>query len=210
MSLTVDWATHKSAKYACEHWHYSQCMPFGKMVRVGAWEDGRFIGVVLFSRGANPQIGMPYGLNQDECVELTRVALRDHECFVSEILAEAIRFLKRKCPGLKLIVSYADVEQNHHGGIYQATNWIYEGKTGGERQFIIHGRKVHPKSLHARYNRMPGFKQNIEWVKANIDPNAILRKTAGKHKYLMPLDKCTRKQIIKLSKPYPERGDTHG
>ncbi len=28
-----------------------------------------------------------------------------------------------------IIVSYADTSQNHHGYIYQATNWIYTGLT---------------------------------------------------------------------------------
>ena len=70
----------------------------------------------------------PYGLTQKECCELTRVALTKHKAFVSEILAKAIKFLRNQSPNIQLIISYADAEQNHHGGIYQATNWIYEGK----------------------------------------------------------------------------------
>jgi hypothetical protein len=49
----MDWATHAAAVYACRHWHYSGCMPAGKTVKVGAWELGRFIGCVIFGRGAN-------------------------------------------------------------------------------------------------------------------------------------------------------------
>jgi hypothetical protein len=39
--LRIDWATHAAAKYACENWHYSGCMPVGKLVKVGAWESGK-------------------------------------------------------------------------------------------------------------------------------------------------------------------------
>ena len=168
-------------------------MPAGKTFKVGAWEDGAFIGVVIFSRGATINIGSPYNLLQTECVELTRVALKSHKCFVSQILAEALRFLKRTCPGIKLIVSYADAEQNHHGGIYQATNWIYTGKTNGERYFIIHGKKTHPKSLHSKYNKKyADFSQSLKWIHKYIDKNASEYITVGKHKYLMPMDTKTR------------------
>ena len=91
-TLTVDWATHKAAAHACLNWHYAKAVPVGKLVKVGAWEDGRFIGVVIFSRGANNHIGQPYGLQQDQVCELTRVALRDHVSPVSQILAKAIKF----------------------------------------------------------------------------------------------------------------------
>lgn len=206
MTLQINWATHQSAKYACENWHYSKCMPVGKIIKVGAWENGKFIGVVLFSRGANARIGMPYGLEQTEICELTRVALRKHECFVSEILAEAIRFLKKKSPDLQMIVSYADCEQGHKGGIYQATNWIYEGKTKGERYFIVNGKKTHTKSIHSKFKgKYKDYSCSLKWIRKYVDANATEYITVGKHKYLMPLNKKMRKKLIKLHKPYPKQ-----
>lgn len=50
--LIVDWSTHKSVKYACENWHYSKSVPVPPLVKIGAWEDSQFIGVIVFSRGA--------------------------------------------------------------------------------------------------------------------------------------------------------------
>ena len=51
--LRIDWATEEAARFACEHWHYSKSIPMPPMVRIGVWEARRFIGVVLFSRGAS-------------------------------------------------------------------------------------------------------------------------------------------------------------
>jgi hypothetical protein len=199
--LKVAWATYEATKFACENFHYSKSLPAGKLVKIGAWEDDKFIGVVIFSRGANSKIGSPYGLTQKECCELTRVALTNHKSFVSEILAKAIKFLKEQSPNVQLIVSYADVEQNHYGGIYQATNWIYEGKTEGERYFIIHGKKTHGKSIHSRYGK---GSQRLDWIRKNIDSHAENYTTQGKHKYLMPLNKKMRKKLLALHKPYPK------
>ena len=100
------------------------------------------------------------------------------------------------------MVSYADLDMGHHGGIYQATNWIYEGifNAGARQGFLIHGRVRHNKSVHSM-----GVKQSIEAVRRQIDPMAKEVFTKGKHKYLMPLDEDMRKRIIPLAKPYPKR-----
>jgi len=200
--LKIDWASYDAAKYACENWHYSKCLPVGKLVKVGAWEDGKFIGAVLFGRGANHNMPKPYGLGQDECVELVRVALTKHKTQVSKIMMLAIKFLAKSNQGLKLIVSYADLDVGHHGGIYQATNWIYEGvfNAGNRQGFLVNGRVRHNKSIHSM-----GVKQSIEAVKKHIDPNAKEVFTKGKHKYLMPLDDKMRAKISSLAKPYPKR-----
>ena len=201
-NLKIDWATHEAAKYACENWHYSGCLPVGKLVKVGAWENGKFIGVVLFARGANHNMSKPYALTQDECVELARIALKNHTTPVSKIMMLALKFLKKSNPGIKLVVSYADLDMGHHGGIYQATNWIYEGlfNEGARQGFLIHGRVRHNKSVHSL-----GVKQNLEAVKNLLDPNAIEVFTKGKHKYLMALDESIKAKIQHLAKPYPKR-----
>ena len=202
MKLRVDWCNYQAAKYACENWHYSKAMPAGASVKIGAWEDDKFIGCVIFSRGATPHIASPFGLQQTEVCELTRVALTNHSAPVSRILALGIRFLRKHCPCVKLVVSFADTEQNHHGGIYQATNWVYIGKHGeGERDgFKIHGKILHPKTVHSR-----GWRQSVQWLRQNIDPRASEVKAMGKHKYVYVLDETMRDTIQRLSKPYPKR-----
>lgn len=205
MTLKIGWATFEATKYACTHWHYSKCVPVGKLIKVGAWENDKFIGVVIFSRGANKSIGTPYDLKQTECCELTRVAMRPHKCFVSQVIAKAIKFLKTKCPEMKLIISYADIEQGHYGGIYQATNWIYEGQSVKSRYFIVKGKKTHPKSLYSLYkDKYADFEQSVEWVRKRIDKNASVYYDLGKHKYLFPLNKEIRKQVEPLAKKYPK------
>jgi hypothetical protein len=199
MSLRLDWCSHKAAKYAVEHWHYSKVMPAGKTLKVGVWEDGKFIGVVIYSRGANKHLGRPYGLDQDACCELTRVALTKHQTPVSRIMAISFKFLKKFAPGLRLIISYADPMQGHHGGIYQATNWIYEGAVH-MRWLRLHGKLVHPRSVYSKYK-----KQAVGWLRKHVDPRAEWVDVPSKHKYLMPLDNEMKKKVQKLHKPYPKK-----
>jgi len=198
--LKLDWATHKAAKYAVEHWHYSECMPVGKVVKVGVWEDNEFIGVVLFSMGANNNIGRPYKLKQFQVCELTRVALKEQKSPATKIISFALKMLKRQSPGLRLVVSYADRNQGHHGGIYQAGNWLYSGKSDTDGGQQIFGRKLHRKSVFSKYGT-----NRLDWIRANVDLNASTVKALSKHHYLMPLDKAMAEQIAHLRKPYPKR-----
>lgn len=200
--LRIDWATHDAATYAVENWHYSKRMPKAKLVKVGVWEDERFVGVVLFGSGAGQSTnGTRYGLAASgEVAELVRVALRDHATPVSRIISVALKFLARVNPGLKLVISFADTAQGHHGGIYQAGNWVYSGVTEGDKEFHVKGEVLHPKAVYMRR-----WVQSEAWLKQNIDPMARLVKTPGKHRYLMPLDTEMRERIAPLSKPYPKR-----
>jgi len=202
--LKIDWASAEAARYACEKWHYSKCVPVFKAVRFGVWENDAFVGVVLFGQGATPEIGSPYGLGQTEICELTRVALTKHISPVSRIIAVALRFLRKQCPGLRMVVSFADAGQGHYGGIYQAGGWLYAG--GSETHgYKVNGVIVHPKTLHSRYGKGG---QSIPWLRSNVDPNAERVVSGFKHRYLMPLDAAMRAQIAPLAKPYPKRPGT--
>jgi len=187
----------RAARHAIMKWHYSKTVPAGKLVKFGVWENETFIGAVIFGRGATPHLGSPYQLEQTQLCELVRVALDNHEAPVTQIVAEAIRQLKTSNPGLRLIVSFADPDEGHHGGIYQAGNWLYNGTSPSARFFKIKGKKTHPRSVGAM-----GGVQSLEWVQANLDPRAEIIVTAPKLRYLYPLDKPMRRKIAKLALPY--------
>lgn len=199
MNLKLDWATYKAAKYACENWHYSKCLPSGSLVCVGAWENKKYIGCVIFGHGSIYEIGTPYGLTQFECVELVRIALTNHETSVSRIMSLSIKFLKKRCPNLRLLVSYADPAQGHHGGIYQATNWLYTGQVSIRDYINVNGETFHPRSLYAKYGTSSIPKLQMKGLKVRSIP------VPEKHKYLMALDKEMLSKIKCLSKPYPKR-----
>ena len=197
LDLKLDWASYNAAKFACENWHYSGCLPSSlqKRVAIGAWEDGKFMGVIVFGHGANPMIGSPFNLSINECVELTRIALSPrHKSPVSRIVKIALAMLKKSQPGIRLIVSYADQGQGHHGGIYQAGNWIYIGSTKGVPSLKFMGKVWHAKALRSSF---PGLKHS--------DHRVEKIQTSDKHKYLMPLYNEIRERILSMAKPYPKR-----
>lgn len=192
--LVVNWITRKDAEFAVKRWHYSRKMPGAGLVCVGFWEGKNFIGTVIFGMGANFNIALSFGLKQLEACELVRVALRTtKKTTTSHIVMRAIEFLKKQSPNLKLIVSYADIDQNHHGGIYQATNWFYLGVSKKNMcvAYIFNGRKIHRRSANKEITKV-----------------AIPVISKGRHKYIFPLDKRVRKKCLKAElPPYPKKDD---
>ena len=192
VKLKLDWATHASAKYACENWHYSKRIPVNKLVKIGVWENDDFKGVIIFGVGASATAHIQYRLKREELCELVRVALKRHSTEVSRLIKIAISMMKKENPKLKLISSFADTYQNHHGGIYQAGNWVYAGLSAKVREYFFNGKWRHATDVYKRLNS--------EQIK-----KLPIQEKPGKHKYLMPLNKEMHDKIKHLSKPYPKR-----
>lgn len=196
--LRVEWCSTKAATFAVTHWHYSRTLPAGKTVRLGVWWDGRFMGAVVFSRPGRNQHLM-FALRPEEVSELARVALDRHEGFhVTEVVARAMKLLRQRCPGLLLVVSFADPAEGHLGRIYQAGNWIYTGRSAASRSLLHNGHKLHKRSYTG---------SNFGRPRTPPPPGSAWVPVPGKHRYVMPLDRRMRKHVLKLSKPYPQHAD---
>jgi hypothetical protein len=114
----------------------------------------------------------------------------------------------QKCPGLRLVVSFADPEQGHVGGIYQGGGWIYTGRSQSADEYIVNGKRIHGRSLRALRasdRRAPHAKNAEEWARLVLDPNTKKISGSSKHRYLMPLDEGMRRRVSQIAKPYPKK-----
>ena len=199
-TLRIDWASHKAAMHAVTHWHYTGSMPPGARVTLGAWEDDTYVGCIVFARGASRNLLRPYRLKQTEGCELVRVAMRQHATPISRMMRFAFKHLKQHAPSMRLIVSFADPAQGHHGGIYQAGGWIYAGQTNPTKMF----RGPDGKLWHNRMVSVSGQSRVYGKVRCVLRPSQCeIVNMPGKHRYLMPLDREMRQRVASLSKPYP-------
>jgi hypothetical protein len=210
VELRIDWCSHDAARYAVEKWHYSHRMPKSKLAKFGVWENGKFVGAVIYGVGAgNSTNGRRWGLGArwDMC-ELVRVALNTHATPTSRIVAITLKLIHKASPKLRLITSFADTQQGHLGVLYQAGGWLYLGgkeeTSGGYR---VNGQIFHPRSLHDRYGKGG---QSIPWLRAHVDPKAERLRTPVKHHYVYPLDEEMRTRMAQFVKPYPKRPPSGG
>ena len=166
----------------------------GKLVKIGVWEDSIFIGCIIFSGGPSPNIWKTYNLNPIEGAELSRIALTNHKSPVSKIMSIAIKMFRKFCPKTKLIISYADTNEGHHGGIYQAMGWIYLGEYGPKVARIYNGEVVHERTM--RQQILDGKRKRSDFTEIPVKP---------KHKYALAYNDILNNILQTSKKPYPKR-----
>ena len=192
--MTLRKASFYAIKYACLNYHYSRAVPSVSDAFSVFNEKDEWCGVVCFSAGANNNICKPFGLVQGQVIELVRVALNGKQGHgrTSMVIAMSLKQVKKNNPLVSLIVSYADPEQGHVGGIYQATNWVYIGKSKAQREVIDPktGKVMHKRTANSIYGTIKGLeKSKIMW----------------KHKYVYPLTRKMRKFCDEIRLDYPKK-----
>lgn len=115
-----------------------------------------------------------------------------------------------------LIVSYADTSHNHHGYIYQATNWIYTGLSAPFKDAMVKGMEgMHPESilgLMGRCEDLPQGTSRVEMLRNKFGAeNVYFIERPRKHRYFYFVgDKRQVRDMKKLfiykQEPYP-KGD---
>ena len=129
--LTHDWLLNK---------HYAGTLP-NLMYCFGLFENKQLIGVCCFGTPANNHNNKMGKFKQ---IELVRLVINDElpKNTASYFISRCFKFL----PEPLSLISYADSGKNHHGYIYQATNWIYTGLGGG----VDFYRDANGNEIHSR------------------------------------------------------------
>lgn len=199
MKLTL--ATSRAIKYSCLNFHYAKAVPV-VLIGFNVYNNkNEWCGTICYGSGANPSIAKIYNKWQGQVIELVRVALNGKQEQTSKAVALSLKLLKKYCPMVDMVVSYADKDQNHLGIIYQATNWLYVGETteGKCVAYIIKGKRVHNRSIGAK-----GWKANLLWLREHVDRDAKEFITKGKRKYLYIFDNNLKDKLKILEEEYPK------
>lgn len=108
-----------------------------------------------------------------------------------------------------IIVSYADCENGHTGYIYQATNFLYTGKSHTQKDWKIKGKEhIHSRTL---MDEFAFTEDRVSKLKEKYGDKLYQVERKAKNRYVYVLaDKRTKKQIMnsKLFNIYPyPKGD---
>ena len=171
-----------------EHWHYSKSIN-------GIISDfcfkltdrGELIGAAIYGRLAMANQWKRFGEEESDVIELRRLCCVDKTPKNTEsfFIGGTLRWLKKNTP-IKTVVSYADMEQNHNGIIYRASNFECLGRQAGAKVIMWNGKKYHDKSIRTKYNgELKPF--SIELKRAIDTGDAVYQPTAGKVTYVYRL-----------------------
>ncbi len=156
--------------------HYSHCVPSGKSYYVG-YEDA----LVVWSIPANKNIAK-FVLKDGGIVwELSRLWAPDgHRAnLLTEAISAAVGIL-RQHEKPDALVSYADPNVGHEGGVYRAASWIFHGRSEESRVYIdAAGQSVSRRAFHSGSKGM---------TKAEIEAKGYTQhKLPGKLRFVRPL-----------------------
>lgn len=136
--------------------------------------------------------------------ELTRLVRQPNfDVPLTRLISKAVGYIRSQ-RGTELLISFADVEEDHHGGIYQACSWLYDGLRGSR----IDGFNIDGEFVTARQcNHVYGTSSVEELLRTLPDSVVVPHFDAGKHCYWKALSKTGMQLAISLglgSAPYPK------
>lgn len=146
----------KSIKYdQTKEWllykHYAKRIP-SISYAFGLYNSQILLGVLTIGKPASPYLceGICGSEFSKYVFELNRLCVNDglEKNVLSYFVSKSIKLLNQDL----IIVSYADTLYNHHGYIYQATNWLYTGITK-ERTDIGFDDGTHSRHYDKKINK---------------------------------------------------------
>ena len=181
--------------------HYLHSLPGGTKLSLGIFLNSRLLGALTF--GVGPYLGYKIvdDASPDDVVTLTRLWLYDELPSNSEskVLGIALRSLKRD-PSLKFVLAYSDPSAGHSGTIYQATNWLYTGRSSATPLYEIGDGILH----HSRSLAHSLGSHSIRYLTSQgIDVKTVPQ--SAKHRYIYFLDPSWSSRLSVSILPYPKK-----
>ena len=200
--MRLEIASSKAIKYACMNFHYAKRTTVSILSYSVFNDKNEWCGVIVYGPSSNRFAHKEYGINQNECIELLRMALNGKQESTSKAMALSLKLIKKNAPLVKIIVSYADNNVNHIGTIYQATNFYYIGQSSMDNRsgILIDGKPSSYRGFQKRYGTT-----SFEKLKEILGNRIEFIKPKTKNKYIYPIDKALVTMCKQLAKPYPKK-----
>ena len=156
-------------------------------------EHGAIVGVCVFGQPSPPIQRHAFKAREFRLYELSRLVIQTKTKNAARFLvSHALNALPKPCA----VISYADMEQNHCGIVYQATNWLYTGATKShDKAYIVDGKRTHPMTLRDR-----GITDPTRWAKEN---GIQMVPPMEKHRYFFLCGNRQQKRQMRQQLAYP-------
>ena len=168
-----------------EQWHYSESIN-GVMAThcFGLLNGTELIGAILYGRMGMANTWKKYVDREDKLLELRRLCCIDDTPKNTEsfFIGQTLRWLKKNT-NVEKVISYADMDYNHEGTVYKASNFKYLGTTSKGRRIVYEGKIYHDKAIRTYYKgKLKPFAQKLRDALDSGEAEYI--ESQGKHIYL--------------------------
>tara|TARA_Y100001963_G_C6597796_1_gene361028 strand:- start:43 stop:741 length:699 start_codon:yes stop_codon:yes gene_type:complete len=194
---THEWLLHK---------HYLKrltCISYA----FGLFKENILVGVCTFGNALPSNMRKGFCGNKYERIvyELNRLCV--NEGLDKNILSYFVSKTLSILPKPKILVSYADKGIGHNGYIYQATNWIFTGKSHTQLDWKLKGKEhIHSRTLMDEF----AFQDNrVEKLKEKYGDDLYQVERPPKNRYIYFIGTKKQKKYMMNNlkyeiKPYPK------
>lgn len=185
----------------CKEWllykHYARRMcPIE--YSFGLFDEANILqGIVTYGTPVSAPLKALFG--DFKLMELNRLCVSDElpKNALSYLVSQSLQML----PTPLVIVSYADTSQNHHGYIYQATNFTYTGLSAIRTDVTIQGFEgMHSASI---MDKSRGKENRMQYLREVYGNKLTLEPRPRKHRYFYFLGSKKQKKAMLKALPYP-------
>ena len=197
----------KSIDYQdCKEWflkkHYAHRIPPIDFC-FGLYDEDKLIGICSYGTPLSSKLRGSVGSHK--LYELNRLVVNEQlpKNTLSYFVGKTITLMPKPC----VLVSYADTSHNHHGYIYQATNWVYTGLSVKFMDYMVKGLEhLHGQSI---MDMSRGQENRVEWLKQKFGDKLYMKERPRKHRYFYFVgDKRDKKKMLQElpyePQPYPK------
>ena len=187
-SQTTEWLKYK---------HYAKRIPPIEYAFGLFNETNLMQGIVTYSTPVSSNLRGIFN-DQFKLMELNRLVINEglEKNCLSFLVSQSLKML----PTPLVIISYADTSQNHHGYIYQATNFIYTGLSAKRTDWKVKGLEHLHGATIADLSR--GKENRAEWMREKYGDDFYLEDRPRKHRYFMFLGNKKELKRMKEILPY--------
>lgn len=202
MSLNVKSITRSDCEPFIIGIHYAKRWP-SITYAYGLFEEDELIGVVTY--GTPPSATLKRGVAGDDykgdVLELNRLCLKyNRKNEASFLVGRSLRLL----PKNKIIVSFADTEQDHKGYVYQACNFTYHGLSAKRTDWKVKGKEhLHGQTIADEFR---GVKNRAQAMRDKYGDDFYLKPRPRKHRYIYVVGSKPYKKNVKAAIKYKQEG----
>lgn len=186
-SQTTQWLKYK---------HYAKRIPPIEYAFGLFNEHNLMQGIVTYATPVSSNLRKIFN-DEFKIMELNRLVINEglEKNCLSFLVSQSLKML----PTPLVIISYADTSQNHHGYIYQATNFIYTGLSAKRTDWKVKGLEHLHGATIADLSR--GKENRAEWMREKYGDNFYLEERPRKHRYFMFLG--NKKEVNRMKEILP-------
>ena len=207
-TTTVNEINFVEAKKIIMKYEWLKSMPhrFGYRVSHGIYFNEILGGALVY---AQPQVRSMNLFKKDygskSVIQLSRGACSHWtpKGTATKLIAKSSKILKKE--GIRAIVAYCTPEAGEIGTIYQASNFIYFGRTNPSYEYYIDDRWIGERSFAHKKKWLSTLEGEIKEKYEEAFKDIKKRKVQPRYKYIKLLDRQSKINFQHESLPYPKR-----